>query len=172
MKPSLLLCLSGIILGGIQLTHPPGSTIQSQPTPVNWPAEFDGEPLIRLDQTAFEKSFQRDFPGSIATFRCGGKQVILRHITTASRKLHPSSDCLRASGYHIGAMRIQTDDKNRQWAGYTAINPDNTYIVLERIIDTRGNTWTDVSSWYWHALIHPDRAPWLAQTVIQATPPI
>ena len=170
MNYSIFIFLLGVVFGGIQLANPSHATHKKQATSITWLSEFDGEPLIPVDQTDFERSFQRGFPGSIATFRCGEKQIILRHITSASRKLHPSSDCLRASGHHIGPVHIQTDSQNRQWAGCTATKSGTTYLVLERITDPNGDTWTDASSWYWHALIHPNKGPWLAQTLIRRHP--
>jgi hypothetical protein len=39
--------------------------------------------------------------------------------------------------------------------------------IRERIIDAGGATWTDISSWYWAALLGRSRGPWWAVTVIE-----
>ncbi|MEJ6570964.1 MAG: hypothetical protein QNL01_07910 [Akkermansiaceae bacterium] len=31
-------------------------------------------------------------------------------------------------------------------------------------------TWPNASSWYWHAQLHPNDGPWLAQTLIRRHP--
>jgi hypothetical protein len=40
--------------------------------------------------------------------------------------------------------------------------------VCERIYDGQGKAWTDVSSWYWAAMVGRTRGPWFAVTVATA----
>lgn len=173
MKYPIIIFIIGIWSGCYQFLIPRQNShneVDQQQIQTNWPGQFDGVALIPLPMTEVEKNFQRGFPGSIATFQCGQKQVILRRITQASRKLHPSADCLRASGHQLGPVHIHSDDQGRHWAGCSAKKAGNHYLILERITDQHGGSWTDVSSWYWHALVYPDRGPWLAQTIIQHHP--
>jgi hypothetical protein len=43
--------------------------------------------------------------------------------------------------------------------------------VCESIRDSAGGEWTDVSSWYWAALLGRSSGPWWATTVAERTPP-
>jgi len=168
MNHPTIICAIGILTGLWQLTATqPTQKITVQP-PI-WSKEFDGLLLVPLPMTDVEKNFQRGFPGSIATFRCGKKNIILRHITRASRKLHPSTHCLRAAGYRIGKTHTLTDPSGRRWTTCKVEKSGITYLLQERITDPHGNEWLNPSSWYWHALAHPNSGPWLAQTII--TPP-
>ena len=63
-----------------------------------WPAEFEGMPLSRLQMTGKERGFSQDFPGKIGRFTDGLREIIIRYVERPSRKVHPSADCLRGSG--------------------------------------------------------------------------
>src|SRR5690606_4963499 len=76
----------------------------ADPALVETPEEFcfNGERrlLQRLQPSGEERAFAENFPGSLSNHRWGADgQVILRRVTTATRKLHPSADCLRAAGF-------------------------------------------------------------------------
>ena len=163
----------GLTCGIWQWVSPPKSSTQTQQSrSYQWPESFDEYPLTSLPMTAVEREFSKDFPGEIANFRCNHDQVILRYVTRATRKLHPATDCFRASGYHIGNAKIHTDSKGQQWSGCEVSKNGQYFFLRERIVKTHSNDkqWTDASSWYWHALTSPDQGPWLAITVISKLP--
>ena len=170
MNYACAILILGILTGLHQLRPSTKTADQVATRELTWPRHFDGELLIPLKMTKVEKKFQRGFPGRIASFSCGDRQIILRHITRASRKLHPSADCLRASGHHIGPIHVHADESHRHWSGFTAEKSGKKYRVLERITDPQGHAWTDTSAWYWHALLHPNDGPWQAQTLIEEHP--
>jgi exosortase/archaeosortase family protein len=157
---SLALVLHGRAPGDapLQLNSPP-------------PTEFTFNgltlPLQPLPPSPAETAFAASFPGSLSSHRWGDAQVILRRVTTATRRLHPSRDCLRAAGYDTtDAVTVRGGDGS-EWARFTATRGDVRLIVHERIVSEQdGSTWTDVPAWFWSALRHPLNAPWRAETVI------
>lgn len=130
---------------------------------------FDGLsfPLEPLPPTEEERTFLKSFPGSIATCKWNGKQVILRRVSQATRKLHPSVDCLRAAGYQTSDSETIDLSDGSAWSRFTASKNGMRLVVHERIIsETDGSSWTDVPAWYWSALDRPLNGPWRAETVI------
>ena len=169
MKHSIIILIIGISCGLWQWFISPQSARQGcESTHVQWPNSFEGESLTSIPMTAVEFEFSKDFPGELANFRCADQQVILRHVTRATRKLHPAADCFRASGYHIGKVKIHTSLDLQHWSGCVVSKAGKKFFLRERIVkvDDHQSAWTDVSSWYWHALTAPKHGPWLAITVI------
>lgn len=124
-------------------------------------------PLEPIPPTAEEKAFSRSFPGSILSCRWNQDQVILRRVSQATRKLHPSTDCLRAAGYRTSDAETVTLADGSVWSRFTAARDGRRLTVHERIVsETDGSTWTDVPAWYWSALNRPLNGPWRAETVI------
>jgi exosortase/archaeosortase family protein len=130
---------------------------------------FDGLtlPLVPLPVTAEERAFAKSFPGQLSSHGWGGRQVILREVQKATRRLHPSRDCLRAAGFETSeAITVVRPDGTR-WARFTASRTGERRVVHERVVSLRdGTAWTDVTAWYWHALRRPLNGPWRAETVI------
>ena len=136
------------------------------------PAEFTFNglclPLHPLPSTDAELAFAKSFPGTLSSHRWGGDQVILRRVNQATRRLHPSRDCLRAAGFETSeALTVRLSDGS-QWARFSATRDGLRRMVFERIVSARdGAFWTDVSAWYWAALRHPLNGPWQAETLIR-----
>lgn len=130
---------------------------------------FDGLtlPLAPLPATAEERAFAKSFPGQLSSHEWGGRQVILREVLKATRRLHPSRDCLRAAGFETTeAITVVRPDGTR-WARFTASRAGERRVVHERVVSLRdGTAWTDVTAWYWDALRRPLNGPWRAETVI------
>lgn len=169
MNLTLIIFALGLSCGIWQWLSPPKPIFKKpQLTHYQWPDCFEGQPLTMLPMTVVEHQFAKDFPGQVASFRCDDQQVILRYITRATRKVHPAADCFRASGYHIGDVKIHTDPNQAHWSGCQVSRAGKSFFVRERIvkIGCLSNEWTDASSWYWHALTHSEQGPWLAITVI------
>lgn len=124
-------------------------------------------PLHFLPPTEAETAFAKSFPGTLSSHCWGTDQVILRRVNQATRRLHPSGDCLRAAGFETTeAITVRLADGSR-WARFSATRDGLRRTVYERITSSRdGSTWTDVSAWYWAALWHPLNGPWQAETVI------
>ena len=147
--------------------HPP---LPESAAPAFTEFTFEGVtlPLQPLPSTPMEQAFAATFPGSLGSYGWSGRQVILRRVTTATRRLHPSRDCLRAAGYDTTEPILETHADGSQWASFTATRDEWKLRVRERII-SEANTasWTDPSAWYLHALFHPLNGPWRAETVIE-----
>lgn len=124
-------------------------------------------PLHPLPATDAEIAFAKSFPGSLSSHRWGDAQVILRRVHEATRRLHPSRECLRAAGFKTGeAVTVDLSD-GTSWARFHAEREGLRLVVHERITSpNHDRSWTDVSSWYWFALWHPLNGPWQAETLI------
>ncbi len=130
---------------------------------------FDGLtlPLTRLPATEMEMAFARSFPGTLASYNWGGRQVILRRVDRATRRLHPTHDCLRAAGFETTDAATVTMSDGSVWARFHASRDGKRWSVSERIVSTtNGASWTDASAWFWAAVRHPLNGPWQAETVI------
>jgi hypothetical protein len=130
-----------------------------------WPTHHEGKPLQSLPLTALERRFAENFPGRVGRFSDGEREVVMRWVSSATRKLHPAADCFRGSGYSITPQAIQVDGNGARWGSFIAVRGAVRIAVRERIYDAAGNGWTDVSSWYWAALRGQSLRPWWAVTV-------
>ena len=131
-----------------------------------WPETFEDRELTPLPLSPLEERFQQDFPGRLARFSDGNREIILRWIVGESRKLHPSSDCFKAAGYAVAWQPIKRNGFER-WSVFIATRGKEKLLVSERIVDQSGRQWTDVSAWYWAAQMRDSRGPWWAVTVAQ-----
>jgi hypothetical protein len=134
-----------------------------------WPATFEGKTLTLLPLNEMEQGFASDFPGRIARFTDGEREVIIRWVTEPTRKLHPSSDCFQGLGYTVKPQAAHRDERGSLWARFAATKGDERLLVYEQIHSDSGETWTDVSAWYWSALQH-DSGSWWATTVAEKQP--
>lgn len=140
-------------------------------TDVEWPTAFDDVRLEPLRLSASELAFSADFPGSIARFAAGEREIVVRYVTEATRRLHPAADCLRATGYDVAAIGPLVDDRGRLWASSIARRGDRSWRVLERIVDpSTAQVFTDASSWWWAAVLERSVGPWWAWTVLEPIP--
>ena len=133
---------------------------------------FDGLvlPLHPLPPTDAEMAFAKSFPGTLASYQWGDDQVILRRVNEATRRLHPSRDCLRAAGFETTESITVTLGDGSRWARFSATRDGIRRTIHERITSGRDDSaWTDVSAWYWAALGHPLNGPWQAETVISSS---
>jgi len=126
-------------------------------------------PLTQQPLTALEARFAANFPGAVVRYTVGAATVILREVVQPTRQLHPAVDCFRAAGYTPGPARTHQDALQTRWNCFIASRGDGRWRVCERIANTSGRQWTDVSSWYWSALWSRDAStagPWWAVTLV------
>ena len=141
---------------------------QDRPVPVyDFPADISGIALRALPLSDREAAFAAESPGATGRFTDGTREYIFRRVTEPTRRLHASSDCLRAVGYELSQQSPRRDDESRLWSRYRAVRSGEVLIVEEQIRDADGKTFSDVSAWYWSALLGRSRGPWLAITVAQ-----
>src|SRR4029450_10232740 len=73
-----------------------------------WPTHFQGTALQELPLNDREKSLLAGFPGAVARFTDGQRDIVMRWVTQPTRRLHPAEDCYRGLGYSIIASRSVT----------------------------------------------------------------
>lgn len=132
-----------------------------------WPAEFEGKKLTQLPLAEFEQRFATDFPGRIGRFTDGKREIVVRWVTEATRQMHFASDCFQGLGYTVTPLPVHRDGQGSLWASFAAVKGSEHLRVYERIHNDAGESWTDVSAWYWSALRHENGGPWWANTVAE-----
>jgi hypothetical protein len=134
-----------------------------------WPTEFEGRTLTSLPLTELEQRFNTDFPGKIARFTDGKREIVMRWVMEPTRKLHPASDCFQGLGYSVTPRALHRDETGSLWSSFAATKGSNRLHVYERIHSDSGETWADVSAWYWAAL-KKSTGSWWAVTVAEKEP--
>jgi hypothetical protein len=134
-----------------------------------WPATFEGRKLTRLPLTELEKRYHKSFPGHIARFTDGEREIVIRWLKKGTRRLHPISDCLKGSGYNVKPLPIRIDAGGRQWSCVSAKREGDSLRFCEIIFDEAGGSWSDVSSWYWASILREAQGPFWAVTVASDT---
>ncbi|MBX7173194.1 MAG: exosortase/archaeosortase family protein [Pyrinomonadaceae bacterium] len=132
-----------------------------------FPNSFENKQLQELELSEKEKYFLEDFPGEVKRFTDGRREIVIRFVTEATRKLHPSSDCFSAIGYEIKPLQLKLDEQNKKWSCFSAQKNNEKLKVCERIFTNSGESWTDVSAWYWSALSDVNSSGYWAITVAE-----
>jgi hypothetical protein len=160
--------LFGLLAGAASLVPllEPASPADGGP-PAPWPTRFEGRAIVPLAPAAEDRLLARGFPGHVARFSDGRRQIVLRQVTAPTRRLHPAGDCFRAVGYAIGPSPMRVGPGGRPASCFTATRGGRTLRVCEQIVGPDGRTWPDVSSWYWPALADTASGPWLATLTVE-----
>lgn len=133
-----------------------------------WPATFEGRELKPPPLSPREERFVADFPGRVGRFTDGRREIIIRWVARETRALHPASDCFKGLGYSIRPLPLVTDESGQRWSVFKATMNGESLRVMERIYSAHGDqSWTDVSTWYWQALLGKTNGPWWAVTVTE-----
>ncbi|WP_380871999.1 hypothetical protein ACFB49_29540 [Sphingomonas sp. DBB INV C78] len=132
-----------------------------------WPTSFEGLPLSRIPAAPEDARLTRGFPGHIARFSDGHRQIVLRNVGRATRWLHPARECFRATGYVIAPAPMRLAGNKQPSACFRASRNGRALLVCEQVRDAEGQSWPDISSWYWPALFGGSDGPWLAITTIE-----
>ncbi len=125
-----------------------------------WPKEYNGQILQQVPPKKADAAFYQEFPGKIKCFSQGERRIIIRWVEKPTRQLHPSSDCFRGLGYDITYKPLETDMNGVRRSCFGAAKDGKSLAVKERIYDDAGGNWTDISSWYWAALLGKTHGPW------------
>lgn len=136
------------------------------PPPVTWPKSFEGRALTPMQPTAFDAVIARDFPGRIARFSDGKRQIVLRSVHGATRALHSARTCFTATGHALSSAPMRVKD-GRASSCFEASKGGKRVLVCERIDGPAGASFPDPSSWYWPALTGNSKGPWLAVTSVE-----
>jgi hypothetical protein len=135
-----------------------------------WPDSFEGRKLTQLQLSDREAGFAEGFPGRIGRFTDGSREVVVRWVSEETRMLHPAADCYAGLGYSIRPLPPATDDSGALWGRFEAAKGPERILVRERITDDAGGAWTDVSAWYWAALLERSAGPWWSVTTADRLP--
>ena len=159
---AMLLCLAW---GAAEAVRPP-TDVTAHSATTEWPREWDGAPLRPLALGEVEQRFAQRFPGAIARMTDGEHMFVLRQVERPTRMLHPAADCYRALGWRIEQARLERDAQQRLWRCFNTLRPGTASLrVCERIVDAKGQAFTDTSAWYWAAASGQSQGPWQAVTV-------
>lgn len=140
----------------------------ASPQSPEWPTVWEGKALRPLALSAVEMRFAARFPGHIARLTDGEQVVVLRQVRQPTRMLHPAADCYRGLGYRIQQAQLERDAQQRLWRCFIAERGGQRQRVCERIVDARGDAFTDASSWFWAAQLGQSSGPWQAITTARA----
>jgi hypothetical protein len=132
-----------------------------------WPAPFATLPFRALPLNQGELRFESEFPGRMNKFSDGTREIAIRWVTEPTRMLHPASDCLQGLGYAVKSLPLFVDEEGQRWGCMEGRRRDQTMRVRERIYDNAGQSWTDVSAWYWAAVLAQTDGPWFAITIAE-----
>lgn len=148
------------------LASAPTVTYQSSDFP-GWPTTFEGRHLQQLELRPDEIQFYRaNFPGKAGRFSDGQREIILRWVTQPTRALHPAADCFRGLGYDVGKPSVAGSFRT-----FTVSKDELQLSVREQITDSDNNNWTDVSAWYWAAVLGRSQGPYWVVVVAERLSP-
>jgi hypothetical protein len=171
MKPLITLFSLCVMAAWIPLWSNPTRPDNANEQFPGWslaPVPADLTPVL---PSAREARFAAGFPGQIGVFTDGPRTYVVRWVRTATRKLHPASDCLRALGYATQPAPIIASADGTRWGTVNAQRATEKLRVRERIVDSAGHEWTDVSAWFWSAVLDHTAGPWWAVTVFEPVNP-
>ncbi len=135
-----------------------------------WPSQYQGENLVQLPLTPREERFGEGFPGRMGRFHDGRREILLRWIAAPTRRLHPADQCLRGHGYEVEHQPSERDAEGRPWTVLLAQDGTVSLRLHEAIRDAEGRQWSDVSAWYWAALLGQSQGPWWSIVLAEVQP--
>lgn len=162
MRPVLLATAVLLAAGAPLLPH----AAPSAPPLAPWPASLDGHPLRRIAAGPGDAMLARDFPGHVARFSDGRRQIVLRQVSRATRMFHPPRDCFAALGYAIQPLPM-SPVAGGYASCFEARRRGTALKACEHIRDVRETVYPDVPSWYWPALTGTSPGPWLAVMTVE-----
>lgn len=152
----------------------PAWSVRHRPAPAStaiaWPGTYEGRRIEPLPPAPEDAMLAGQFPGRTARFSDGRRQIVLRRLDAATRRLHPAHDCFRATGHAIipAPMRVSAD--RRAASCFIATRGGRPLLVCEQVRDASGGSWPDISSWYWSALLGTSEGPWTAALTVERVP--
>ena len=164
--PAMALLLAGTVAALAPLLERTRAAAADTPFP-GWPSHYEGRQLTALPLTPRETAFVRDFPGRVGRFSDGRREIIIRFVGAPSRRLHSAADCLRASGYGITPLPARRDSSGATMGCFRATLHGAGMTVCELIRDDLGNSWSDVSAWYWDGMLRSSPPPWWSFVVAE-----
>ncbi len=149
------------------IAHDGNGTVALASAFPGWPTQYEGRPLIPLPMSVREQRFAQDFPGRIGRFSDGSREIIVRWVAEPTRNLHPASDCFRGIGYRIAPLPLKRDATGKAMSCFRASRDGASVTICEAVVGANGQSWPDVSSWYWSALFGKASGPWWSYVVAE-----
>lgn len=128
---------------------------RSGPAFPGWPRSHEGRALTPLPPAPEDEEMARQFPGRVARFSDGERQIVLRWVPSATRRLHPAAQCFRGAGYKVEPAAMRSSADGQASTCFAARKGRMRLVACERIHDDAGRSWPDVPAWYWSALLRP-----------------
>jgi hypothetical protein len=136
-----------------------------------WPRELEGHTLRQLALTEREAVFVAGFPGRVGRFRDGRREIIVRWVSKPTRLLHPAADCFKGIGYAITPLPARRSRDGHLMSCFRAVRAREAMTVCELIREAPGErggeSWPDVSAWYWSALLGNSSGPWWSYVIAE-----
>jgi hypothetical protein len=132
-----------------------------------WPTTFEGRMLTPVEAAPEDSFFARDFPGRIARFTDGRRQIVVRWVSEPTRRLHPAAHCFAGTGYAITPLPLRHAADGALMGCFAARKGATRLRVCEILRDAAGRSWADVSAWYWSALLSPARGAWWSYVIVE-----
>jgi hypothetical protein len=159
-----------VVAAAVPLLPVAGRQREASSAFTGWPLEFEGRALRELPLSERESRFAEDFLGRIGRFTDGSREIVIRWVEEPTRKLHPAADCFKGIGYDVRPLPAQADGGGALWGRFEAVRGTETVDVRERIFEAGGGVQqgsSDVSEWYWAAVLGRTSGPWWAVTVAE-----
>lgn len=132
-----------------------------------WPANYEGQPLERMTPGPQDEWFARDFPGKVARFSAGDRQIVVRWVNSPTRRLHPANHCFAGAGYSLEPLPMRRGADGGLMSCFVARKGEEALNVCEQLRGASGRSWPDVSAWYWHALTAPAPEAWWSYVIVE-----
>jgi hypothetical protein len=158
----LIACL---IAGGVPLLPNSKTPVDAAASFPGWPESIEGRSLQQLPLTEREKRFEQEYPGRFGRFTDGRREILLRFVAERTRKLHPTSECYKANGYTVDPLAVWVDAQGVSWGAFKITRNGETNWIYERVYNDYGDSFTDVSAWYWAAILDKTQGPWWYLTI-------
>ena len=156
-------CLLAAVVGALK----PEPTFVTDSTFPGWPTQYEGRALRPTALTDAERRFAAALPGRLGKFTDGRREFMLQWVTRENRLLHSATDCMANAGFDVKPEALWVDEHGNRWLSATVARGDQEFRVRERIYDTVGGSWPDVSSWYWATAFGDGTPPWWMITIVE-----
>ena len=132
-----------------------------------WPTSFEQRPLERLAPVPGDLPFAARLEGRMARFRAADQEVVLRWTWRVGTGLHSGRYCYRGLGYEITPEPAHLDVDGQLWSCFRAERGGERLVIRERVYDDLGQSWPEVSAWFWDACRDRTDGPWWSALVVK-----
>ena len=146
------LTLSCLLAATVPALRP--SEIRASSVDTAWPEEVPSN-AATLPLTAVEARALAAFPGAVARYQADQVLWLVRRAQGATRRLHGTAECLRASGWKVTQLPPWEDGDQRSWSAYAGSRDGVVLRFEERVRCQDGQVFPDVGAAFWHALLSP-----------------